>query len=39
VDENPRLVRYLNALTVNWFEYESGAAHLREKGVHNVEVL
>jgi len=29
----------VHAVDGHWFEYESGAAHLREKGVHNVEVL
>ena len=37
--ENPKLVKYLNALEKNWFEYESGAKVLRELGVNNVEVL
>lgn len=39
VDENPKLVRYLNAFAINWFEYESGSAHLRGCGVTNVETL
>ena len=39
VAKNPKLVKYLNALTVNWFEYESGTRYLREKGVTNAETL
>lgn len=39
VKANPKLVKYLNALRVNWFEYKSGARVLREMGVDNVEVL
>nr|MBR4280001.1 glycosyltransferase [Clostridia bacterium] len=39
IDENPKLVKYLNALDVNWFEYESGTQYLREKGVANAETL
>ena len=39
VEDEPKLVKYLNSLTVNWFEYESGRIFLQEKGVTNVEVL
>ena len=31
VEENPKLVKYLNALEVNWFEYESGKIFLQER--------
>lgn len=37
--ENPKLVKYLNSLEINWFEYESGANALRKMGVNNVAVL
>ena len=39
VKENPRLVKYLNAIRVNWFEYQSGTEELRQAGVANVETL
>lgn len=39
VAANPKLVKYLNALDANWFEYGSGAHFLREKGVNNVSTL
>lgn len=39
VEKNPGLVKYLNSLEVNWFEYESGTGYLREKGVRNVYTL
>lgn len=39
VRENPKLVRYLNSLSVNWFEYDSGSKYLRLMGVNNVETL
>lgn len=39
VDKNPKLVKYLNSLTVNWFEYESGTQYLKSKGVTNVSTL
>ena len=39
VSKNAKLVKYLNALTVNWFEYESGTRYLQEKGVTNVVTL
>lgn len=39
VKENPKFVKYLNALEVNWFEYLSGAEQLKSSGVKNVEVL
>lgn len=39
VEADAKLVRYLNALEVNWFEYDSGTAFLREKGVHNAQTL
>ena len=39
VTKNPKLVKYLNALNVNWFEYESGTRYLREKGVTNARTL
>lgn len=37
--QNPGLVKYLNALTINWFEYDSGSRYLQEMGVQNVETL
>lgn len=39
IDEDPDLIPYLNALEVNWFEYESGTAYLRSKGVKNAATL
>lgn len=39
VSKNPKLVKYLNALTVNWFEYNSGTRYLQEKGVTNAVTL
>lgn len=39
VSENRKLVKYLNAFDVNWFEYESGTRFLRQKGVTNVLTL
>lgn len=39
VSKNPKLVKYLNALDANWFEYDSGTAFLRKKGVRNVSTL
>lgn len=39
VRENPKLVRYLNALDVNWFEFEQGTRYLREQGVTNAETM
>ena len=39
VREDPGLVRYLNALSVNWFEYESGTRFLESSGVKNVHTL
>lgn len=39
VAKNKRLVKYLNALEANWFEYESGTQFLREQGVSNVETV
>lgn len=37
--ENPRLVKYLNALNANWFEYDSGTRRLQEMGVQNAVTL
>lgn len=37
--ENPKLVKYLNALEVNWFEYQSGVQTLTDLGVNNMCVL
>lgn len=34
-----QLVKYLNALSVNWFEYDSGTAFLKSKGITNVRTL
>ena len=39
VKENPKLVKYLNSLDANWFEYESGTRYLRSQGVRNVSTL
>lgn len=39
IDEDTRLIKYLNALTVNWFEYESGTKRLRNRGVQNAATL
>ena len=39
VDENPGLVKYLNAINVNWFEYDGGTRRLKNKGVQNAETL
>ena len=39
VKQNPKLVGYLNALKVNWFEYASGVEFLKLCGVTNAEVL
>ena len=39
VSKNAKLVKYLNALTVNWFEYDSGTSYLRDSGVNNVVTL
>lgn len=39
VDKNPKLIKYLNALAANWFEYESGTQYLQQKGVNNVSTL
>ena len=39
VDENSMLVKYLNAINVNWFEYDSGTQHLKNKGVKNAVTL
>lgn len=39
VEENEKLVKYLNVMKVNWFEYESGTQFLREKGVRNAVTL
>lgn len=39
VKKNRKLVRYLNALDINWFEYESGTEYLKSKGVENVTTL
>ena len=39
VQNNPKLVRYLNSLDANWFEYESGTHYLQSRGVRNVSTL
>lgn len=39
VRTNKKLVKYLNALDVNWFEYESGTRYLRSQGVKNTVTL
>ena len=39
VDRKPGLVKYLNALAANWFEYESVTQYLQQKGVKNVSTL
>lgn len=39
VKENPKLVKYLNALSHNWFEYDSGTRYLQSRGVQNVSTL
>lgn len=39
VEKNGKLVRYLNALDANWFEYEGGTQYLKSKGVTNVSTL
>ena len=39
VKNNPKLVKYLNALQINWFEYQSGAKTLTDFGVNNMCVL
>lgn len=39
VQQNPRLVKYLNSFAVNWFEYESGTCVLKKKGVLNADTL
>ena len=39
VSKDRKLVKYLNALDANWFEYESGTCYLKSKGVKNVSTL
>lgn len=39
VAKNPKLVKYLNALDANWFEYDSGTRYLESQGVTNVTTL
>lgn len=39
VEKNQKLVKYLNSLDVNWFEYESGTRFLKENGVTNAYTL
>ena len=39
VESNPKLVKYLNKLEVNWFEFSSGVEFFKEKGIKNVELL
>lgn len=39
VEKDRNLVKWLNGITKNWFEYESGSAILRQMGVKNVETL
>ena len=39
VKEDHKLIKYLNALTVNWFEYDSGTKFLQDKGVRNASTL
>ena len=36
VEQDRGLVRYLNSLDANWFEYESGTRRLQQYGVKNV---
>lgn len=36
VEKDPRMIKYLNSLDANWFEYESGTRKLHEFGVKNV---
>lgn len=36
VENDRRLVKYLNSLDANWFEYESGTRRLQQYGVQNV---
>ena len=39
VKGNPKFVKYLNSLSVNWFEYDSGTKYLQSQGVVNVSTL
>ena len=39
VEADPRLVKHLNAVEVNWFEYDSGTEFLQSKGVKNAVTL
>lgn len=39
IEKDKRLIKYLNALAGNWFEYESGSRYLRERGVNNVTTV
>lgn len=39
VKSDRKMVRYLNSLDINWFEYERGTAFLRENGVQNAHTL
>ena len=39
VKQNPKLVKYLNAMAVNWFEYDSGTRYLQSQGVTNASTL
>lgn len=39
VSSNKKYVKYLNAMTVNWFEYEAGTMYLQRQGVRNAETL
>lgn len=39
VKNKPRLVKYLNSLNANWFEYGSGVEFLKAQGVNNALVL
>ncbi len=39
VKENPQLIKYLNALSANWFEFDSGTEFLKSQGVNNVSTL
>jgi len=39
VTENRKLIKYLNAMDANWFEYETGTQYLRKIGVTNVSTV
>lgn len=37
--KNKRLIKYLNSITINWFEYDKGTRELKKLGLSNVETL